>query len=79
MVGSREEGDGGRPGGDTGSTPGVVGRKRNNKAGAECLGTREHHSHPSIIIKAMLGCLLNLHNTVPMLLRLLSITTGMRG
>lgn len=43
-----------------------------------CLGTRKHHSHLPIIIKAVLGCLLNLHNTVPTLLPLLSIMTGMR-
>lgn len=43
------------------------------------LGTRKHHSHLPIIIKAMLGCLLNLHNTVPTLLLLLSITAGTRG
>lgn len=43
------------------------------------LGTRKHHSHLPIIIKAMLGCLLNLHNTVLTLLLLLSITAGTRG
>lgn len=80
--GERVDGDGrqqGRPGGRTDFAPGTVGRKRNNKALAECPGTGKHHSHLPIISKAMLGCLLNLHNTVPTLLLPLSIMDGMRG
>lgn len=67
------------PKGHSEFTPGAAGRKRNNKALVECLGTHKHHSHLPIIIKAMPGRLLNLHNTVPTLLLPLSITARMRG
>lgn len=52
------------PGGQVECTPGVVGGKRNNRAGW-VPGDHKHHSHLPIIINAMLGWLLNLHYTPP--------------
>ena len=78
MGGSRREGRGDVQG-VTLNLPTVVRREERTEALAWSLGTGKHHSHLPIIIKTMLGCLLNLHNTVPMLLLLLSIMAGMRG
>lgn len=58
-----------RPGGQAECIRGVAGRekKKNNKAQQSAWGAQTSFTSP-IIIKAMLGCLLNLHNTILTLL-----------
>lgn len=66
-----------RGGGQAECPPGVVGGKKNNKA-RRASGDPQTSLTSPIIIKAMLGCLLNLHNTILTLLLQLSITGGTR-
>lgn len=63
------------PAGQAEHTRGLVGGKKNNKARRSAWGPQTSFTSP-IIIKAMLGCLLNLHNTILTLLLQLSITAG---